>query len=298
MSVSTRLFVGRVACDDDDTSHVHTAACRYRVTSHINPHMRVGAVDFARARAQHRDLVAALRFCGAVVEQLPFVHGCPDSVFVKDMGLLTDGPLGPRALLARFHHHERVGETEPRGRHLQRRSFHIQSTPVTSSCTFEGGDVVVGARTAFLGIGERTGSGCSSAIAVFLGRKVVPLELVDEHFFHLDTCLGLLDDGTALVAEGALSATSIQTLQQHPGIARVVTIDRDDALQFGLNIVQVGDAIVLNAAAKQTARALRALGKTPVTVDLSEFLLAGGSAACLVSRVHEQRLIVEERLAA
>ena len=31
----------------------------------------------------------------------------------------------------------------------------------------------------------------------------------------------------------------------------------------------------------------RALGRTPVVSSLSEFQLAGGSAACLVAQVHE-----------
>ncbi|HEY1098129.1 MAG TPA: arginine deiminase family protein [Myxococcota bacterium] len=302
---STHLYVGRVACDDDLASHavgvddklhghVHNAACRYRVVSRINPHMKVGAVDFARARAQHRDFVAALRFCGASVEQLPFVHGCPDSVFVKDMGLLTDGVVGPRALLGSMRHEERAPEQEPRRRHLQRHHFTVQK----SSAVFEGGDVVVGPRAVFFGIGERSTPEAAVAIATFLGRRVQVLELIDEQFFHLDTCLAVLDDGTALVAEGALSPSSLRAIEQHPGIARVVMVDREAALLFGLNVVQIGDAVVVHAAAKAAHKTLQQLGKMPVVVELSEFLYAGGGAACLVSKVHEQRVLAEQSVAA
>jgi len=287
-----RFLVSRVECDDD---HAHTAACRYRVVSKINPHMKVGAVDFQRARSQHRDFVSALRFCGAQVELLPFVHGCPDSVFMKDNAVVVDGPSGPRALLAAPRHAERTCEQEPRRRQLQQRHFQVQRCSVG---TFEGGDVVVTPRAAFFGVGDRSSSGAASVVSSFLQRSVQTLELIDPAFFHLDTCLGVLDDGTALVAEGALSKTSLAQLKRHPVVRDVVMIPRADALQFGLNFVQIGDAVVLHAGAKDTARALRGLGKVPVTVELSEFLLAGGSAACLVARLHEQRLSFEDAVAA
>lgn len=289
---TSRFLVSRVECADD---HVHTAACRYRVVSKINPHMKVGAVDFQRARSQHRDFVSALRFCGAQVELLPFVHGCPDSVFMKDNALVVDGPAGPRALLAAPRHVERGGEQEPRRRQLQHLHYQVQRCGVG---TFEGGDVVVAERGAFFGVGDRSSSGAASVVSSFLQRPVQTLELIDPAFFHLDTCFGLLTDGTALVAEGALSSTSMAQLRRHPVIRNVVMIPRDDALQFGLNFVQVGDAVILHAGAKETARVLRLMGKVPVTVDLSEFLLSGGSAACLVARVHAQRVVFEDAVAA
>jgi len=288
--MSNHFLASHVECDHRD-NHVHNAACAYRVVSTINPHMKVGAVDLRRARAQHRDFIAALRFCGARVEQVPFVHGCPDSVFMKDNALVVAGDSGRRALLARPRHAERIPEQEPRRHHLQHdHHIHVQTT---ATGMFEGGDVVVADRVAFLGIGERTSVAAAAGIARFLRREVVCLELIDEAFFHLDTCLGLLNDGTALVAEGALSSPSLATLRRHPAVTGVVMIPREDALQFGLNFVQIDKAVVLHRGARKTAAVLQSRGLTPVTVDLSEFLLAGGSAACLVARVHDDRVVVD-----
>lgn len=285
--MSNDFLASHIECDHRD-NHVDNAACVYRVASTINPHMKVGAVDLARARAQHRDFIAALRFCGARVEQVPFVHGCPDSVFMKDSAIVVAGDSGRRALLARPRHPERIPEQEPRRHHLQQHRIHVQ---VTATGMFEGGDVVVTDRAAFLGIGERTSRAAVSGIARFLRREVVALELIDEAFFHLDTCLGLLNDGTALVAEAALSPSSLSTLRRHPSVSTVVMIPRDDALQFGLNFVQIDNAVVMHHAARKTAAVLQSRGLTPVTVDLSEFLLAGGSAACLVARLHDNRVV-------
>ncbi|HEY1099805.1 MAG TPA: arginine deiminase-related protein [Myxococcota bacterium] len=287
MSMGHHFFVGDVQCEPRP-GHELTAACRYTVASQINPHMRIGAVDFERAAAQHASLIRALRGAGATVDVLPFIHGHPDSVFVKDMGVTVADHDGVHLLLACARHPERAGEQAFRRRHLQ--ALGAEVTPAPASC-FEGGDVVLTAQHAFLGVGPRSDGGAAAVLGRFLHRQVTCLELIDPWFFHLDTCLGVLADGTALVADGAVSAASLETLRRHPAIRRVHLIDREAALAFGLNIVEVGDVVVVNAGAVGVVRTLRALGRRVVPVELGEFLLAGGGAACLVSRVHDRPLL-------
>src|SRR4051812_19864693 len=69
------LVVSAVACS---TPCSDPRGCEYAVAWAINPHMRVGASDFARAAAQHAALRAAIAREGAELVELPFIHGAFD----------------------------------------------------------------------------------------------------------------------------------------------------------------------------------------------------------------------------
>jgi N-dimethylarginine dimethylaminohydrolase len=92
--------------------------------------------------------------------------------------------------------------------------------------------------------------------------------------------------GVTFVCEEALTPASMRTLVAAVGSDHVVRVSRGEALAFALNYVRVGNDIVLSRGASSFERRLQGLGYTTHAVPLSEFHLAGGSAACLVARVH------------
>lgn len=265
-------------------------ACRYQVAWTINPHMRVGAVDCARARKQHDRLVSILsKLCR--VEVLPFVHGALDSVFVKDNAVLIhDG--SPRALLAHPRYGERRSEQVERAIALAHRGFEIHLAP---EVPFEGGDVVaLPCGRALLGTGPRTDPSARRQLARFLGAEVFALPLRDPHLYHLDTALAVLRDGTALVCREAFDTDALTTvgrLVDRGILRRALPIPYDEALGFAANFVEVGDVVVTGTTrtrAPRTVQTMESLGKRVIASSLDQFHLAGGSAACLVSRVHRQ----------
>lgn len=265
------MFVGqpRCACAHDDAE-----ACSYRVEWAINPHMEVGGADPQRACEEHARFVATLRAHGARVVRLPFLHGEFDSVFVKDSAIVVDG----RVLPATPRFAERSDEPTARAHQYARLGAAV-APPLPTH--LEGGDVVIAARRrlAFMGHGFRTDAASAMPLARFLGCEVVALELVDPALYHLDTALAVLSDGTLLACPDAFTLSARRTLQRLPFDLRWVA--RDEALAFALNIVELDDVLV----ARTTASALR--DRRVVTVQLDEFLRAGGSAACLVSVAHD-----------
>ena len=110
--------------------------------------------------------------------------------------------------------------------------------------------------------------------------------------------LSVLSDGTALACRDAFTAESLRQLHAHPAIARVVDIPRDEALRFGLNLVEVDGAVVMGSRAPTVEQAVTARGFRLVHTPLPEFQLAGGSAACLVARIHEVDDVESGRAAA
>jgi len=263
--------------------------CGYRVAWQINPHMRVGASSLCRAEAQHRSLVAALLELGAEVHTLPFVHGGFDSVFVKDNAVLVDDDGLARALMTRPCHRERAMEQEQRTATLVSEGFAVERG---RGARFEGGDVVMlpGGQGALLGVGPRSAPEAAHDLEAFIGAPVTCVELCDPFLYHLDTALTVLSDGTALACRDAFTARGWTQLKMLDAISYAVAIPRAEALRFALNMIEVGDHVLLGAASPLVEGCLRALGRIPVVIDLSEFIFAGGSAACLVSRIHSRRI--------
>lgn len=290
-----RWFVSRTRCEEacPDGGDV----CSYRVAWAINPHMRVGAACPDRARSQHARFVATLKELGAVVEELPFVHGAFDSVFTKDCAIVVERPDGGcDALVARPRFAERLIEQEARAFALTQRGVRVMGA---ARAPLEGGDVVVcpGARAVFLGHGFRSEIAAGEDLALHLGVDVTMIELRDPRLYHLDMALAVLDDGTALVCPDAVTKRSLAAIEAHPAVRDVVRIPLEEALSFGANLVQVGASIVMAGDAPTAKRALAQRGYRVHRVPLGEFHLAGGSAACLTARVHRQAEAVLEETA-
>lgn len=278
-------MLSRPRCDR--TCGQRANACSFQVAWSINPHMRIGAVRTRHALRQHRDFVRTLVAAGATVELVPFVHGAFDSVFAKDNAVLVERDARSEALLAQPRYAERMREQRARALALESLGVRVRAE---SSAPLEGGDVVVlpGATAALLGYGYRSSKAAAGELEQFLDRPVTCLELRDPRLYHLDMAMSVLDDGTALVCREAFTDAALKRLAAHPDIGSIITVPVSEALAFAVNLVQVGKNIVSGADAPATFRSLEARGYRVHRVTLDEFHHAGGSAACLVSKIHRQ----------
>ncbi len=277
----TRFLASELRCNACD--HPPSAACEYQVAWTINPHMVVGSVDGARACAQHARLLSTVRALGAEVVCLPFVHGGFDSVFAKDNALYLHRRGCSRAVLGAPRFAVRRLEQRSRARDLDRAGFQVDHREPA----FEGGDLcVIPGRGAFLGYGFRSSQAANGHLAQILGAPVTVLELVDPELYHLDTAMTVLSDGTVLACDDAFSPASRATLRE-TARGEVISIDRNDAVRFALNLVEIGDTVVTGTESVAVAEALRSRGKRLVVTPLDEFHRAGGSAACLLAPIHD-----------
>lgn len=273
------LIVSRPSC-----ARPRDTDCWYRVAWQINPHMQIGAADGVRASEQHAAFVAALRSAGASVMELPFIHGAFDSVFVKDCAALrTDEDGGWRALPATTRFAQRATEPTVRAKQLERAGVRVESPlPVP----FEGGDLVIAGSLAMLGYGMRTDLRAAKGLEQFLGIEVVPLRLRDHALYHLDVALAMLSTGDLVFCEEAFDATSLRALARIR-CTRSISIDKAEAMRFSLNVVEVDGTIVTGTPSPTMTAVWTSLGMQVRCAPLDQFHLAGGSAACLVARIHD-----------
>lgn len=250
--------------------------------------MVAGSSELTKATAEHAFFVETLQNAGAEVIELPFLHGAYDSVFTKDNAVIASRNGCNRVLLGKPATHERKIEQKRRRKSFLSKGFEISAT---TEKNLEGGDVVVSPSydVAFLGYGFRSSRNSAKHLQDFLGCRVVKLHLVDPYFYHLDTALSLTKEGDATIAfalKEAFTPVSWRKLVNDASISEVIEVSREEAMAFGLNWVEVDGTIVIGSFVPGIISELQRLGKEVEVAPLSQFQLAGGSAACLTARVH------------
>ena len=247
----------------------------FEVAYAINPWMAGAApVDPDRAMAQWEALVALLREAGARVDVLDPVAGLPDLVFTANAGLVD----GDRFVPARFRNRERQGETPHDVAWFSRNGWRIEE--LAPGVSHEGaGDALPFAGTLVSGWRWRTDEAAHAMVAEMTGAPVLPVELTDERFYHLDMTFAPLDDRHAITVPSLWAeadAKAVEALVPEP-----LALELDEALAFTANSVAVGRTVVMSACPPRVGRQLEAWGFDVVVADVSEFLKAGGGVRCL-----------------
>jgi N-dimethylarginine dimethylaminohydrolase len=246
----------------------------YGVEYEINPWMHVEVpVDRVLARQQWEALRRTYAELGVEVILAEAWEGLPDMVFTANAALVH----GDRAVLSHFRYPERQGE-EARWRAL----FEGWGMRVadTGGIPFEGaGDGLFVAGVLFCGHGFRSDAEAIPRVARALDVEAVPLELIDERFYHLDTCFCPIDEQTALVAPEAFSAESLRRIRSR--VERVIEVPTEVAAGFACNAIRVDGTVVSSTAAEALAGPLGEAGCRIVGLPMSEFMKAGGGVRCL-----------------
>src|SRR5262249_21771159 len=145
------------------------------------------------------------------------------------------------------------------------------------------GDALFCADVLFAGYRIRSDAGAHHWLGKQIGKQVLPLELINPRFYHLDTCFCPVAPGEAIWFPGAFDAYGQRVIESH--IPKLIPVAEAEAFRFGCNAVVVGQSVVMNTGCPQLAADLRARGYEPVEVELDEYLKAGGSAKCLTLRL-------------
>jgi N-dimethylarginine dimethylaminohydrolase len=251
----------------------------YGIEYEINPWMsRSRQSDRELARNQWNNLADLLRSLGADVRLMEPVPGLPDLVFTANAALIWRD----RAYLARFRHPARQPETPIDAAWFLAAGFETRELP--PGWDFEGaGDALFCGDTLFAGYLIRSDAGGLQWLAKDLGCRVIPLQLVSDYFYHLDTCFCPLSPTEAIYFPDAFDEYGLKALRQHVPV--LIEVHSDEAARFACNAVVVGKHVVLNTGCERLEQQLGELGYAPHATELGEFIKAGGSAKCLTLRL-------------
>jgi N-dimethylarginine dimethylaminohydrolase len=251
----------------------------YGIEYEINPWMsRSRGSTPLRAQQQWWGLHDMLASLGVQVELMAPQPGLPDLVFTANAGLMFER----RFFSSRFRHEVRARETPHFEAWFAGHGFEVEHLP--EGTFFEGaGDALFCGPTLFAGYRIRSDVNGHQWLGKVLGKQVLPLELVDPHFYHLDTCFCPLAPGEAIYYPAAFDAYGRKVIQSH--VPRLLAVSDSDSQRFGCNAVVVGKTAIVNAGCEQLKADLQAWQYRTISLELDEFLKAGGSAKCLTLRL-------------
>lgn len=258
----------------------------YGIEYEINPWMsRARGAVRETAQAQWRRLYETLVGLGVRVELLTPQPGLPDLVFTANAGLVFKN----RFISSRFRHEVRARETPHFDAWFASHGYAVEHLP--EGMYFEGaGDALFCGPILFAGYRIRSDAAAHQEVGRMIGKVVLPLELVQGHFYHLDTCFCPLAPGEAIWYPPAFDAYAQRVIRSQ--IPRLIEVNDHDARRFGCNAVVVGRTVVVNTGCEKLAEDLAQAGYRAVATPLDEFLKAGGSAKCLTLRLDGEEAAV------
>jgi N-dimethylarginine dimethylaminohydrolase len=266
----------------------HYLMCRptfYTVSYEINPWMHPDrATDTALAVSQWERLRDVYLDLGHTVETIDPIDGLPDMVYAANGATVVDGLV----YSARFRYPERGPEGPAYQKWFADRGYVTH----TAERVNEGeGDILVAGDQLLAGTGFRTTREAHAEIAALTGHPVVSLELVDPHYYHLDTALAVLSsdptDPQVAYHPPAFAPAALEQLRTL--FPDAVLVDAQDAAGLGLNAVSDGEHVIVAPAATRFADQLRERGYTPIPVPTTELLKGGGGAKCCTLEIRPAR---------
>lgn len=251
----------------------------YGIEYEINPWMSTSrGSDSELSRRQWHALRGLLDTLGAQIELMKPVPGLPDLVFTANAALIWKR----RAFLSRFRHPARQKETAEDEEWFSSHGFETMALP--EGFDFEGaGDALFCGETLFGGYLIRSDARALQWLGSRIGCRVIPLQLVDPHYYHLDTCFCPLSPTEAVYYPPAFDEYGRQALRG--AVPELIEVTEQEAVRFACNAVVIGRQVALNTGCPQLEAELEERGYTPHSTELGEFLKSGGSAKCLTLRL-------------
>jgi len=251
----------------------------YGIHYEINPWMNTERqADHPQAVDQWNALRQHIESAGARVSLVEPVDGLPDLVFTANAAMIY----GRRAILSRFRHPQRQGEEPHNRRWFAEHGFEVIDPP--ANFNFEGaGDALFCGDTLYAGYRMRSDAAGHQAIGQMLGVRVLPVELVDPRYYHLDTCFCPLAPDTAIWYPAAFDDYGRRAIEEH--VPNLLAVEQAEAERFACNAVVLGRTVITNTGCDRMAAALATEGYKPIATPLDEFVKAGGSAKCLTLRL-------------
>jgi N-dimethylarginine dimethylaminohydrolase len=242
-------------------------------------------VDKVKARAQWEALRGALESAGVKVETIDPVPGLEDMVFAANQVFVGyHEKIGKFVVPSRMRHTSRQREVAPYVEWFRKRGYKVLEIDLGDEYLEGGGDLIWHPEhlRIYAGYGFRSTLGgvqCFSKAMAKLEIAVVPLELTDARFYHLDTCFCPLNSEAVLIYPGAFARRSLDDLRRY--WRRVHEITEAEAVRFVGNGIVAGQYYLTPRITPNLGRILEREKLQPVVVETSEFEKSGGSCFCM-----------------
>lgn len=249
----------------------------YKINPWMDPSKRVASTDAIKEWQELSDIYKDLEMS---VDTIAPQDGLPDMVFTAN-GFFS---INKKAIVARFRYKERQGETNHFIQWLTENKYTVIDP---GKIVYEGeGDTFVIGKNIFQGWGFRSDKEILSLFEeTYPEYSVIPLHLVDDRFYHLDTCFFPINEDLAYFYEKAFDAISVKVIKK--SFKHAVAVTDEEALTFSLNSVTTDHTVVMNANSNKFSERVKSEGYRVFQLPMNEFFKSGGSVKCLTNEIWE-----------
>jgi len=239
--------------------------------------MKEGSVNPERAKQQWQQLAETYRNLDIEVDMVEPNAELPDMVFAVDQGIVVDN----KVVLSNFRYDERKGESDIYSKWFEDHGYEVVRP--SQNHFLEGGECLEWRGTYFLGVGFRADKETKKELIELLGHPVVYLELINEYFYHLDTCFFPLNDEVAFYYPPAFAEQSIEMLKNAGGT--LIELTEAEAKNFAANSIVLDKTVVTQKGNDRFADILKRIGYEVVELEMDEFMKSGGGIHCLTLKL-------------
>jgi len=253
----------------------------------INPHManQIGQVDTIQAENEWEHLRDGFKELGFKVNVLDGVKGYPDMVFCANQSLpYLDADGNRQVLMSIMHSDHRKGEVEHIEKFYKKEGYEIHHPDPKKIDAFEGmGDALWHTKRGLIwgAYGFRSSLEVYEQISELFDVPVIALELQNEKFYHLDTCMCILNEKSVLIFSDAFSEEGIELIKSMFDTVIEATSYEAEKL-FAVNAVcPDGKNVMIQQGCTDVNQKLRDAGFYVHEYSTYEFLKSGGSVFCM-----------------
>jgi dimethylargininase len=230
----------------------------------------LGKPDYTLALKQHHEYVLALETCGLKVRVLPPDDNYPDSTFVEDTALLTEG----LAIITHPGAESRKGEIHSMSTVIN--EFFDSVAYILDPGTLEAGDVMMVGKHFFVGLSERTNIEGAQQLNSILERHGMKLTVVEiKDMLHLKSGVSYLENNMLLAVEQFESLSAFGHLD-------ILPVPAQEA--YAANSVWINDTVLVPDGYPVTLQNIMSAGYEVIVLDMSEFRKLDGGLSCLSLR--------------
>jgi len=262
----------------------------FQIEYSINPWMEIGAVDPDKALQQWESLVKIYQKHGIEVEIIEQSEYQPDMVFAADQGLVVNKSSNQNdstVILSNFKHQERRGETKYYMKWFLQNGYKVEFLP--GDVQFEGGGEILHWKDKYLiGRGFRNSTQAYQVLQEEYNLNFISFELINPRFYHLDTCMFVLNSDTIFYYPPAFSSKSIELIKKT--FANPIEFSDEEVNGFAANSVVTDNLVFVQTGNPSFNQKLIDLGYTVEIVNINEFIKAGGGIHCLTFELDRLKL--------
>jgi dimethylargininase len=242
----------------------------FKVKNHKLHNLNQG-IDKERALIQFGTFKNTLLEAEVPIVSIPELKNHPNSIFVRDTAAITkDGFIRLRMGLE-----TRRGEEEWMGKFLKSLDI-TEIGRVEPPGTAEGGDIIIGEKTVFIGISSRTNKAGAEQTARILQSHGYKTRIAKFKgpFLHIGGGMSLIGKNMILHCKNSFPEGFFDGFKE-------IKVECNDFI--GGNVIAISEKkVIASESNRKVIDVLHSIGITAYTVNISEFVKGNGGPSCMI----------------